>query len=221
MPLRRPVLLLLLVVGLVANACTPTTSTAIAAQGLERQADGWRGLPLERPRAMPEVTLLDTDREPFDLAADTAGTPTLLFFGYASCPDICPIHLRTLADAMSKANVSTQQVQVVFVSVDPDRDTPERIEGYLQDLRAASFVGLHGDLDTVEEALRALDLPGPVVEGPDPRGEGDLIGHPAQVIGFDAEGNALRVWPFGARRSDWVADLPRIVEEWSHDGADA
>jgi protein SCO1 len=219
MPLRRPVLLLLLVVGLVATACTPTTSTAIAAQGLERQPDGWRGLPLERPREMPEVTLLDTDREPFDLAADTAGTPTLLFFGYASCPDICPIHLRTLADAMSKANVSTQQVQVVFVSVDPDRDTPERIEGYLQDLRATSFVGLHGDLDTVEEALRALDLPGPVVEGPDPRGEGDLIGHPAQVIGFDAEGNALRVWPFGARRSDWVADLPRIVEEWSQDGA--
>jgi protein SCO1 len=221
MPLRRPVLLLLLVVGLVVTACTPTTSTAIAAQGLERQADGWRGLPLERPREMPEVTLLDTDREPFDLAADTVGTPTLLFFGYASCPDICPIHLRTLADAMSKANVSTQQVQVVFVSVDPDRDSPERIEGYLQDLRATTFVGLHGDIDTVEEALRALDLPGPVVEGPDPRGEGDLIGHPAQVIGFDADGNALRVWPFGARRSDWVADLPRIVEEWSHDGAGA
>jgi protein SCO1 len=221
MPLRRPVLLLLLVVGLVVTACTPTTSTAIAAQGLERQADGWRGLPLERPREMPGVTLLDTDREPFDLAADTVGTPTLLFFGYASCPDICPIHLRTLADAMSKANVSTQQVQVVFVSVDPDRDTPERIEGYLQDLRATTFVGLHGDLDTVEEALRALDLPGPVVEGPDPRGEGDLIGHPAQVIGFDADGNAVRVWPFGARRSDWVADLPRIVEEWSHDGAGA
>jgi protein SCO1 len=221
MPLRRPVLLLLLVVGLVVTACTPTTSTAIAAQGLERQADGWRGLPLERPREMPGVTLLDTDREPFDLAADTVGTPTLLFFGYASCPDICPIHLRTLADAMSKANVSTQQVQVVFVSVDPDRDSPERIEGYLQDLRATTFVGLHGDIDTVEEALRALDLPGPVVEGPDPRGEGDLIGHPAQVIGFDADGNALRVWPFGARRSDWVADLPRIVEEWSHDGAGA
>jgi protein SCO1 len=219
MPLRRPVLLLLLVIGLVVSACTPTTSTAIAAQGLERQPDGWRGLPLERPREMPEVTLLDTDREPFDLAADTVGTPTLLFFGYASCPDICPIHLRTLADAMGNANVTTEQVQVVFVSVDPDRDTPERIEGYLQDLRAPSFVGLHGDLDTVGEALRALDLPGPVVEGPDPRGEGDLIGHPAQVIGFDADGNALRVWPFGARRSDWVADLPRIVEEWSHDGA--
>jgi protein SCO1 len=219
MPLRRPVLLLVLLLGLVASACTPTTSTAIAAQGLERQADGWRGLPLDRPREMPQVTLVDTDGEPFDLAADTAGKPTLLFFGYASCPDICPIHLRTLADAMGKAGVTTEQVQVVFVSVDPDRDTPDRIEGYLRDLRATSFVGLHGDIETVEEALRALDLPGPVVEGPDPRGEGDLIGHPAQVIGFDAGGEALRVWPFGARRSDWVADLPRIADEWSTDEA--
>jgi protein SCO1 len=222
MPLRPPVPhLLLLVLALVATACSPTTSTAIAAEGLERQPDGWRGIPLERARAMPDVTLLDTDGEPFDLAAETAGSPTLLFFGYASCPDICPIHLRTLSDAMSKAGVNTEQVRVVFVSVDPDRDTPERIAQYLVDLRASSFVGLHGDLDLVEEALDALDLPGPVVEGPDPRGEGDLIGHPAQVIGFDADGEAQRVWPFGARRSDWVADLPRIVEEWSHDGAGA
>jgi protein SCO1 len=218
MPLRPPVLLLLsLVFGLVASACTPTTSTAIAAEGLERQPDGWRGVPLERSRTMPEVTLLDTDGEPFELAERTAGTPTLLFFGYASCPDICPIHLRTLADAMGKAGVTTEQVQVVFVSVDPDRDTPELIEQYLIDLKASRFEGLHGDIDTIVEALAALDLPGPVVEGADPRGEGDLIGHPAQVIGFDASGEALRVWPFGARRSDWVADLPRIVEEWSHD----
>jgi protein SCO1 len=222
MPPRPPVpLLVLLVLALLAGACTPTTSTAIAAEGLERQPDGWRGLPLERSRTMPDVTLLDTDGEPFELAARTEGTPTLLFFGYASCPDICPIHLRTIADAMGKAGVSTAQVQVVFVSVDPDRDTPERIEQYLVDLKASSFVGLHGDVEVVEEALAALDLPGPVVEGADPRGEGDLIGHPAQVIGFDASGEALRVWPFGARRSDWVADLPRIVEEWSapEDGA--
>jgi protein SCO1 len=216
MPSRSPVpLLLLLLVGLVASACTPTTSTAIAAEGLQRQPDGWRGIPLERAGSMPDVTLSDTEGRPFDLAAETAGTPTLLFFGYASCPDICPIHLRTLADAMGKAGVSTEQVQVVFVSVDPERDTPERIAQYLSDLKAASFVGLHGDVGTVGEALTALRLPGPVVEGPDPRGEGDLIGHPAQVIGFDADGEARRAWPFGARRSDWVADLPRIVDEWS------
>ncbi len=207
-------MLVLAVLGILLASCTPTTSTAIAAEGLQRQPDGWRGIALERERVMPDVTLQTVDGAPFDLAADTAGTPTLLFFGYTHCPDICPIHLATIASAMRTVGVGFHEVDVVFVSVDPERDTPERIEDYLANFDRR-IIGLHGDLAVVQEALLRLDLSGPVVEGPDPRGEGDLIGHPAQVIGFDANGTARRVWPFGARRSDWVDDLPRIVEQWS------
>jgi protein SCO1 len=207
-------LALLIVLGLVAMACGPASATAISAQGLEAGPDGWRGLPLERERTMPEAVLLDTAGEEVALHEAFRGTPTLLFFGYTSCPDICPIHLAAIASAMDTARVSFDDLDVVFVSVDPERDTPERIEDYLANF-SSRIVGLHADLEVVVDALAQLDLPGPVVEGPDPRGEGDLIGHPAQVIGFDADGQALRVWPFGARRSDWIADLPRIVEEWS------
>jgi protein SCO1 len=115
---------------------------------------------------------------------------------------------------MEQTRTRYDRLQVVFVSVDPERDTPERIEEFLGyfDRR---MLGLHGDLDVIITALAELDLPGPIVEGPDPRGEGDLIGHPAQVIGFDAHGNARRVWPFGTRRADWVSDIPRIVDQWS------
>lgn len=200
--------------ALLATACDPASSTALVAEGLSVQPDGWRGIALERERTMPDVTLLDTDGEPVELADAFRGDPTLLFFGYTSCPDICPIHLASIASAMSAAGVSFDELDVVFVSVDPERDTPERIDEYLANFDRR-MVGLHADLDTIEDALAQLDLPGPIVEGPDPRGEGDLIGHPAQVIGFDADGNALRTWPFGARRSDWVADLPRVVDEWS------
>ncbi len=209
----RPLVWLLLA-GLLAAACGPASATAIAAQGLEPGPDGWRGIPLERQRAMPEATLEDVDGAEVELATDFTGTPTLLFFGYSSCPDICPVHLAAIASAMGTAGVSYDDLDVVFVSVDPERDTPERIEEYVANF-SPRMVGLHGELEVVEDALAQLDLPGPVVEGPDPRGEGDLIGHPAQVIGFDAQGQALRTWPFGARRSDWIADLPRIVEEWS------
>ncbi|MFA9430412.1 SCO family protein [Egicoccus sp. AB-alg2] len=215
MTLRR-LLLPLLALAVFVTACEPTTATAISAQGLQRQPDGWRGVPLEVEREMPDVTLLDTSGDEVDLREATEGTPTLLFFGYTSCPDICPIHLAVLSAAMREVGVTTEQVQVLFVSVDPERDTPERIDDYLANFDTR-FVGLHGDLEVVEDALRQLDLPGPVVEGPDPRGEGDLIGHPAQMIGFDADGQAQRVWPFGARRSDWVFDLPGIVEEWSRE----
>ncbi len=204
----------LVLLGLVALACGPASATAISAQGLEPGPDGWRGIPLERERTMPVATLADPDGDAVQLHTAFTGTPTLLFFGYTSCPDICPIHLAAIASAMGTAGVSFEELDVVFVSVDPERDTPERIEEYLANFDRR-MVGLHGDLEVVEDALAQLDLGGPVVEGPDPRGEGDLIGHPAQVIGFDADGQALRVWPFGARRSDWIADLPRIVEQWS------
>lgn len=212
--LRRRVLAAVGILLLAVTACGPASSTSIASQGLVRQPDGWRGLPIEADRSLPDVTLLRTDGQPVALAETFAGDPTLLFFGYTSCPDICPIHLATIASAMQATGTTFQDLDVVFVSVDPDRDDPRRIDDYLANFDRG-ITGLHGDLAAVEEALRRLDLPGPVVEGADPRGEGDLIGHPAQVIGFDADGRAQRVWPFGARRSDWVADLPRILEEWS------
>jgi protein SCO1 len=205
---------LLGVVAVVLAACGPASSTALVSQGLGAQPDGWRGLPIVTERNLPDVTLLDTSGAPVALGEAFLGDPTLLFFGYTSCPDICPIHLATIASAMRTAGITTGQIDVVFVSVDPERDTPARIDAYLANFDR-TFTGLHADRATIEEALRQLDLPGPVVEGPDPRGEGDLVGHPAQVIGFDAQGRAQRVWPFGARRADWRADLPRILEEWS------
>jgi protein SCO1 len=205
---------LLLVLALTLAACGPASSTAVASEGLSPQEDGWRGLPVEEPQRLPAASLLDTDGERVELGEDFLGDPTLLFFGYTSCPDICPIHLAAITAAMGQAGVSFDDLDVVFVSVDPDRDTPERIDDFVANFDRR-IVGLYEDLEVVEAALAQLDLTGPIVEGPDPRGDGDLIGHPAQVIGFDAEGQAQRVWPFGARRSDWVADLPRVVEEWS------
>jgi protein SCO1 len=211
---RQRLAALFALLAVLAAGCDPASSTALVAQGLEPQADGWRGLPLDRERTLPDVTLATTDGEPVALDDAFLGTPTLLFFGYTSCPDICPVHLASIASAMDTTHTGYDELQVVFVSVDPERDTPARIDEFLANFDRR-MVGLTADLDVIEDALAQLDLPGPVVEGPDPRGEGDLIGHPAQVIGFDAQGHALRVWPFGARRADWVADLPRIVEEWS------
>ena len=209
-------LVAVLVAALVLGACSPTpsSSTALSAEGLTRAADGWFGIPLTVDRDLPDVTLRTTSDRPFTLDDELRGTPTLLFFGYSSCPDICPIHLASIASAMEQTRTRYDQVHVVFVSVDPARDTPERIDEFLGHF-SDRMIGLHGDLAVVEEALAQLDLPGPIVEGPDPRGEGDLIGHPAQVIGFDASGTARRVWPFGTRRADWVEDIPRIVAEWS------
>ena len=189
-------------------------ATAISAQGLSRQADGWHGVPLEVERTMPDVTLLDTAGNAVDLREATAGTPTLLFFGYTSCPDICPIHLAVSPARCARSGSPPSRSRSCSSRSTPSATPPSGSTSSSPHFDRR-FLGLHGDLDVVADALGQLDLPGPVVEGPDPRGEGDLIGHPAQVIGFDADGRAQRVWPFGARRSDWILDLPRIVDEWS------
>lgn len=213
---RRPVPVLAslaLLVVLLAG-CGPAGPTATSAVGLTPRPDGWRGLPLELERTLPDVELLATDGRPVVPARDLIGRPTLVFFGYTSCPDICPVHLATLSSAMRESRVGHDRVRVVFVTVDPERDTPERIEEFLAHFDRR-ILGLTGERADIERALAHLDLPPATVDGEDPRGGGDLIGHPAQIIGFDAQGRARRVWPFGARRADWVVDLPRIVAEWS------
>lgn len=204
-----------LVLGAVLLAsCGPSSATSLVAQGLEQQPDGWYGLPVTRARTLPEVTLSATDGTPVRLAEAFSGTPTLVFFGYTSCPDICPVHLAALTSSMESVRVGFDVVDVVFVSVDLERDTPERIDEFLGYFDSR-ITGLYtADESLLLDALAELDLGGPIVEGPDPRGEGNLIGHPAQVIGFDSDGIARRVWPFGVRRSDWVNDLPLIASNW-------
>jgi len=213
-PRPKPTAGLLVSLALLAAACGPASATSVSTQGLEAGPDGWHGLPVEAPQPLPAGTFTTTDGGTVELAEAFLGTPTLLFFGYTHCPDICPIHLAAIASAMDTTGITYDEIDVVFVSVDPERDTPGHIDAFLENFDPRMY-GLHADLGVVADALGQLQLSGPVVEGADPRGEGDLIGHPAQVLGFDADGELRRAWPFGARRSDWVADLPRVVEEWS------
>ncbi|MFO7548532.1 MAG: SCO family protein [Acidimicrobiia bacterium] len=191
------------------GACSPTTTTAALGDALPLGSDGWYGIGLEQPMAMPDLVLTDATGRPYDLRAETAGRPALLFFGYASCPDICPVHLSVIAQAMDQARISTEQLSVVFVSADPARDTPELMGEYLAAFDPG-FVGLTGDLDAVKSAIRSLGLPEPTYGEPDERGF-YLVGHPAAVVAFDDAGQARRLYPFGTRRAQWVHDLPLLL----------
>jgi protein SCO1/2 len=159
---------------------------------------------------MPDLVLADASGSPFDLRAETAGRPTLLFFGYTSCPDICPVHLAVVSQAMEQAGIGTARVAVVFVSTDPTRDTPEAMSAFLAPFDPG-FVGLTGDIEQVNAAIASLDLPQPTYSEPDENGF-YTVGHPAAIIAFDGDGIARREYPFGMRRSQWVHDLPQIAD---------
>lgn len=170
-----------------------------------------RGTRLVEPWPRPQFTLADTRGEPFTFHARTAGRVTLLFFGYTNCPDVCPVHMANLAAVLRTLPPDvSRRIQVVFVTTDPDRDTPERMRAWL-DRFDSRFIGLWGPLDTVNAIQRAIGLP-PAARA-DTATDRYLVGHAAQVIAYTADDSAHVVYPFGTRQVDWAHDLP-LLTEW-------
>jgi protein SCO1/2 len=165
---------------------------------------------LDRPVEMPDVVLIDTDGEPFSLRDDTAGRVTLLYFGYLSCPDACPIHMAVLGNVFEQLpGEARDHIDVVFVTTDPTRDSPAELRAYL-DAFDPSFIGLTGSTEALRDAQVAAGVPVAVAEPTVDNGN-YLVGHATQVLVFDRDGVARRVYPFGVRQSDWLADLPTLV----------
>jgi protein SCO1/2 len=203
-PIPVPCGLLALTV-LAALACGPRTD------GGDGNPFGLRGRVLPGPLDKPDVILTDTRGRPFDLRRETDGFLTLVFFGYTHCPDICPIHMATLAAVRRELRPSiAQRIRVVFVTTDPARDTPERLRAWLAHFDP-TFVGLTGDTATLLAAQRALYLPAAQIAPADSAGA-YLVGHAASVVAFSPDNRARVTYPFGIRQADWAHDLPKLLE---------
>lgn len=203
-PGRRPVRLVAAAVALA------LLTAACGASATSSDVDGtWgvlEGVELAAPTPAPDFTLTDTEGRPFDFAERADGLVTYLYFGYTFCPDICPVHLAQLAEVLGRPGTPAN-VQVVFVTVDPERDTPEVIRRYL-DRFDVGFVGLWGTLEEVEAAQRAAGVPVAVreSEGPD-----YTVGHAGQVLAFAPNGLGYSVYPFGTRQTTFSHDLPLLA----------
>jgi protein SCO1/2 len=176
----------------------------------ELVSDDWAGRILVEPEAKPPISLVDTDGQPFDLRADTEGRLTLLMFGYTNCPDVCPINLGTLASALDEMDPTVaNSIEMVFVTADPERDTPEVLRDYLDGYNR-DFTGLRGEPEQVLEAQQMANVP-PAVREEVREDGGYNVGHATQIIAYQADGVARIVYPFGTRQADWTRDLPRLV----------
>jgi cytochrome oxidase Cu insertion factor (SCO1/SenC/PrrC family) len=92
-------------------------------------------------------TLIDQDGHK-RRSADFAGRYMLIYFGYAHCPDVCPTTLALMADALAKAGPAANRVVPIFITIDPERDTPAVLKPYVRSF-GPGFVGLTGDLKTI------------------------------------------------------------------------
>lgn len=186
---------------------------ALAGCGISAESGGraYRGAMIAHAMPRPSFTLTDTHGRPFDFRAQTDDTVTLLFFGYLNCPDVCPVHLTNIATVMRGLPYDvTSKVRVVFVTTDPARDTPEKLEAWLANFDP-SFIGLRGTPAQVTAIEKSVDVAPAVAAAPDSAGSYE-VGHAAQVLAFTRDDSAHVVYPFGTRQADWAHDLPLLVK---------
>jgi protein SCO1/2 len=160
----------------------------------------------------PKFTLTDTSGAPFDFASRTEGYTTLLFFGYTHCPDMCPLQMSTIAQALKRiAPATADRFKVVFVTTDPERDRPQVLRSWL-DHFDKRFIGLTGSEAAIEAAQIAANLT-PAKKSA-VRADGAYeVGHAAFVLAYTKDNLAHVIYPGGVKEDDWVHDLPCLEKE--------
>ncbi|WP_405518873.1 SCO family protein [Streptomyces canus] len=167
---------------------------------------------LDQPFEKPDLVLTDTKGEKYDLRKETAGKPTLIYFGYTHCPDICPLTMNNIAVAKKQLPKSEQdKLTVVFVTTDPARDTPAELGKWLKGVDT-SFVGLTGDFATIQASARTLGIS--IEPSHKDKKTGKTVSvHGTQVVAFSPKTNEGYVlYGEDATVDDYTKDLPKLIK---------
>ncbi len=146
-------------------------------------------------------------------AQDLKGQTVLLFFGYASCPDICPTTMAQLNEILVKLGDQAKNVKIVFVSVDPHRDSPDMLQAYV-DAFNPQAIGLTGDEKTISNLARRYRV-AYQIEKPRPGDSANTyeVTHSRGVFVFDKNGDARLLASDSENTDAFVADLKKLIEQ--------
>jgi len=177
------------------------------------KTDSYRGGLVTPPLPKPRFVLTDTSGAPFDFWNRTQGSVTLLFFGYANCPDQCPMHMANIGVALKRLPPGVaDQVKLVFVTTDPTRDTRAELRHWL-DSFDKHFVGLTGNEAALQAAQKATGVPVAQKSG---TGGNYAVAHANFVVAYTKDNLAHVIYPGGVGKDDWTHDLPLLIKEtWS------
>ncbi|MEE1754293.1 SCO family protein [Streptomyces sp. SP18CS02] len=170
------------------------------------------GTVLDRPYEKPNLVLTDTQGKKYDFRERTKGRPTLIYFGYTHCPDVCPLTMSNIAIAKKKLPKADQdKLQVVFVTTDPERDTPAELAKWLPSAGDPSFTGLTGDFPTIQAGARQIGIG---IDAPVKEKDGSVVSmHGAQVIAFSPKTDQGYVlYGEDTTAEDYAKDLPKIIK---------
>ena len=166
---------------------------------------GFKAGVFEPARPAPEFALRGSDGSELALAR-YRGKVVLMSFGFTNCAAVCPITLATLAQARGALGPAADALQVVFVTVDPERDPAPRLKAYLAAFDA-SFVGATGAPD----ALAAMRKSYGVMAAKVPMADGYAMDHTSSVFLIDREGKLRALMPYGHDAKDFVHDVKLLL----------
>lgn len=171
-------------------------------------AEAFHGFVLEPPQPAPSFELIDQHRRPFKLE-DHEGNVVVMFFGYTNCPDICPATLVYYTQVKRELGPLADRVRFVFVTVDPEYDTPEHLERFVSRFDP-SFYGLSG---TPEETAHVTEQFGIYVEKVEDENSpvGYWVNHGTLSYVIDPKGDLRLAHPFGIEPEDIAADLRQLL----------
>ncbi|MEK6752626.1 MAG: SCO family protein [Chloroflexota bacterium] len=156
-----------------------------------------------------DFELTQANGEIFRLS-NQSGKIVLLFFGYTSCPDVCPTTMAEMKQALDSLGEDAKFVQVVFVTVDPARDTPEKIQEYANHFHK-SFIGLTGSEEQLQPIWNDYGVARQVNSSNSAFGY--IVDHTARLYLIDTRGNLRLSYAFGVPTKDIVFDLKLLLEK--------
>lgn len=171
------------------------------------------GTEYDPPKQLNDVQAVNWDGEPFLLSAHQ-GKVLLLFFGYTYCPDICPLTMTQMNRVYDQLGNRRDGVEVLFITVDPQRDSVDRLAAYIPVFNP-DFYGLYiedaADLGQVKVDFGVFAEPEPVPAGGNP--ESYLVAHTGYLYVVDKAGNLRLTYPQDTPVEDLVADIKVLLKE--------
>lgn len=155
----------------------------------------------------PDFTLTRVGGEQVSLS-DFQDKIVLLYFGYTFCPDVCPSSLSDLKIVQNKLDENGEKLQVIMVTVDPDRDTPEKIDEYVQHFHP-TFIGLSGTKEEIDAAGEGYGVYYEKHEGT--AATGYLVDHTARIFVVEPGGTYRLSFSFGTPTDDIIHDLRLLL----------
>jgi protein SCO1/2 len=168
----------------------------------------FQGSLIDPPAPAADFTLTGAEGHTFRLI-DQRGKVVLLFFGYTNCPDFCPTTLSDFKRVHEQLGDKADQVEFVFITLDPERDTPERVTDYVRAFNP-DFIGLSGTLEELEPVWKGYGVFRQVQEVESAAGY--LLDHTVTVYLIDSEGDWRMTFPYGLGADAIAADVAHLLE---------